>query len=240
MHALVGADRERPLDPRQRVILAGRQRLLDQRDADGRRRRRGSLRDWPRSRPRWHRRSARISGAAWRTAAIRSGIAVAAELDLEQRPVRRLGGRRRHRLGRARARSCRRWCTGPGSGGPAGSRPALPAPWPRGPSGRNPARCGPRRRHGGLQGLPRSSPAATASCMAWMRGERCLGCLAIARIGHAFAAAGQAVMADLGHDGHGFGLGAAADRETARDRPALDSRGKCRDLLEVILKSGEF
>ena len=33
MHALVGADRERPLDPRQRVVLAGRQRLLDQRDA---------------------------------------------------------------------------------------------------------------------------------------------------------------------------------------------------------------
>ena len=33
MHAFVGADRNRPLDPRQRFIPAGGQRLLDQRDA---------------------------------------------------------------------------------------------------------------------------------------------------------------------------------------------------------------
>ncbi len=33
MHAFVGADRKRPADARQRLILAGRQRLLDQGDA---------------------------------------------------------------------------------------------------------------------------------------------------------------------------------------------------------------
>jgi len=34
MHAFIGADLKRPADPRQRLVLAGRQRLLDQRDAD--------------------------------------------------------------------------------------------------------------------------------------------------------------------------------------------------------------
>ena len=34
MHALVGADRDRPLDARQRLVLAGGDRLLDQRDAN--------------------------------------------------------------------------------------------------------------------------------------------------------------------------------------------------------------
>ncbi len=34
MHAFVGADRDRPLDARQRLILAGGKRLLDQRHAD--------------------------------------------------------------------------------------------------------------------------------------------------------------------------------------------------------------
>jgi hypothetical protein len=38
-------------------------------------------------------------------------------------------------------------------------------------------------------------------------------------------------MADLGHDGNGLRLGAAANCKTARDRPAFDSHVKCWKLI---------
>src|SRR3569623_629757 len=48
--------------------------------------------------------------------------------------------------------------------------------------------------------------------------------LAIARVGHAFAASRHAAAADLGNDDDSFSLAAAADGEAARDRPAFDAR----------------
>ena len=54
------------------------------------------------------------------------------------------------------------------------------------------------------------------------RGDDALDGLAIARIGHAFAAAAMAAVGQLGDHDDRLGLGAAADREGAGDRPALD------------------
>jgi hypothetical protein len=45
--------------------------------------------------------------------------------------------------------------------------------------------------------------------------------LAIARIGHALATAGDRPVIDLGDDHLRFGLGPARDRERAGNRPAL-------------------
>ena len=85
----------------------------------------------------------------------------------------------------------------------------------------------------------RAAPAGIAACRACRSspprqrflhrlegGQRRFRGLAIAGIGHAFAAPGMAAMADLGHDGDGLGLGAPADREGTRDRPAFDAGGK--------------
>jgi hypothetical protein len=121
VHAFVGADRHRPAaDPRQRLILAGWQRLLHQRDAHL-----GAFGEILlqivrrpclvgiddefgfRRRPSYRGNS--------------QSIAVAAELDLEQWPVRRLGRRRRHRLGRPQ-----RYGVGGGAGG--GHWPSEQAP----------------------------------------------------------------------------------------------------------------
>ena len=97
MHAFVGADRHRPADARQQLVLSGGERLFDQGDAD------------------------RLAGGEILLEIARRpglvgiddefgfggflahgrdpvAVAVAAELDLEQRPVRGLGGRRRHRF----------------------------------------------------------------------------------------------------------------------------------------------
>ena len=99
MHAFVGADRERPADARQRLIPAGRKRLLDQRDAHF-----GANREILREiircpclvrvhdKLRFGRRLAHGPDPR--------AVTVAAELDLEQRPVRGLCGCRRHRLRR--------------------------------------------------------------------------------------------------------------------------------------------
>ena len=97
-------------------------------------------------------------------------IAVAAELDLEQRPVRRPGGRRRHRLGRPE-RDGEGGDAGVGRGQPEQAPDALTAgSWPRGPRTRNRAHCGRRRRHGGLQGLPVEARAIRGP--AWPRSGR--------------------------------------------------------------------
>ena len=47
-------------------------------------------------------------------------------------------------------------------------------------------------------------------------------------------------MADLGHDRHRFGLGAAADGEGTGDRPAFDSGGKDEGFAGSHLKIWQF
>ena len=80
-------------------------------------------------------------------------------------------------------------------------------------------------RHGGLQG--RSVQALGQRFLHRLKGgQGRFRRLAIAGIGNAFAAPGMAAMADFGHDGDRFGLGAPADGEGAGDRPAFDAGGK--------------
>ncbi|KGJ66362.1 hypothetical protein BJA5080_02981 [Bradyrhizobium diazoefficiens SEMIA 5080] len=156
-------------------------------------------------------------------------VAVAAELDLEQRPVRRFRGRRGHGLGCAQRDRV-------GGGALARDRAVQQAPGPQArrlglevDQGAIQRVAGGARRHGGLQRLP-GDTACHGRLHGLDGGQGCLGGLAIAGIGHAFAAAGEAVLAHFGHNGHGLGLGAPADGETAGDGKALDSRPKCRNF----------
>ena len=55
-----------------------------------------------------------------------------------------------------------------------------------------------------------------------------------------FAASGQPIQADLGHDGDGLGLGPPADGEGARDRPMLDSGGKVSSRSRAACKRGQI
>ena len=56
------------------------------------------------------------------------------------------------------------------------------------------------------------------------RGRDCVQGLAVAGVGDAFAAPAVAAVGQLRHHHGSLGLGAAADREGAGDRPALDLR----------------
>ena len=174
------------------------------------------------------------SGAACAHRGDARAVAVAAELDLEQRPMRRLGGRRRHRLGRARARSCRRWCRPAGRGARAGPRRAGRWSWPRGRASAQSSAL--RAAQGGIAACRAclSSPRANGFPHRQERGQRGFRGLAIARIGDAFAAPGMAATADFRHDRHRLGFGAAADGEAAGDRPAFDS---ARQALGICWKS---
>ncbi len=97
MHAFIGADLKRPADPRQRLVLAGRQRLLDQRDADFGANRKILFEIAGRPCLVGINDEFRFGGGlAHRRNPV--AVAVAAELDLEQRPVRGRRRRRRHRL----------------------------------------------------------------------------------------------------------------------------------------------
>ncbi|MGY4596768.1 hypothetical protein ACVWXL_004514 [Bradyrhizobium sp. GM22.5] len=142
---------------------------------------------------------------------------------------RRLGGRRRHGLGRVQRDRV-------GRGALARRRAVEQAPGPQ--SGRLGFQidqgtiqgiAGRPGRHGGLQGLT-GETAGHGVLHGLDGGKGRLRRLAIAGIGHAFAAAGQALPADLGHNGDGLGLGAPADGETACDGKALDSRGEGRNF----------
>jgi hypothetical protein len=53
-----------------------------------------------------------------------------------------------------------------------------------------------------------------------------LDAFAVASIGYAFAAAARLAVAQFGDHDHGLGLGAAADREGTGDRPAFGSKGE--------------
>ena len=224
MDALVGADRNRPLDVGQLPVVTGRQRLLDQRNA-----------------------GAGAGGQVLLQVGLGPGfvgvddefgtgrglphggdpqaIAFAAELDLEERPVRGFRSRCRHRLRRAER-------DGIGGHGRTGGEAAEPIPNADADllgfkieQGAIQRIAGGRRRHSRLQGFPIQSAADRVPHCQNCR-ERRLRCLAITRIGNAFAAPGDTVAADFGHHHHRFGLGAAADGEVAFDRPMFDSRVK--------------
>ena len=67
---------------------------------------------------------------------------------------------------------------------------------------------------------------AISGRIASMRGDDRLDGFAIARIGHAFAAPAMRAVGQFGDHHRGFGLGAAADREGAGDRPAFVADGQ--------------
>ena len=226
MHALVCADRDRPLHMHQRFIVPRRQRLFDQRHAGpvagieigGEVVRRPSLIGIDDQLRFW-------SGAAHGLDACH--VVVAAELDLEQWPMGRFRGGGGHRVGCAE-----RDCIGRGAGGRCRSLQQVPDALTALPGfeieqgavhgiARRPMR------HGGLQGVA-AEPRGKCAGHGLNRRQRRLRRLAIAGIGHTFAAAGVAAAADLGHHHHRLGLGAAADGETAGDRPGFDTGGQCR------------
>jgi hypothetical protein len=224
MHAFVGAHRDRAPDARQRLVLTGRQRLLDQRDAGigagrevefevvGRPGLVGIHDQFGFGRGLADRRDSRV-------------IAVAAELDLQQRAARGLGGCRRHRLGCAErnreGRGAGTWCgTAEQAPGPAAGTFRLEI------QQRAVQRiAGGAGRHRGLQGDAVQTPRDRFPHRL-ERGQRRFRRLAIARIGHAFAVSGVVALADGGNDGNRLGFRAAADGEGACDRPALDADDK--------------
>ena len=146
VHALVGADRDRPLDRRERGVVVGRQRLLDQRDAG-----RGAggevrRRDCRRSSPRWRRRSARSAArprAPRRCARDRPAPPSLILSSLRAAAARAALGHRLRRAERDRVGGGQRLRRGePGELMDRACRRA----WPRDPRTRNRARCARRRR----------------------------------------------------------------------------------------------
>ena len=204
VHALVGAHRDRPRDRRKRGIVAGRQRLLDQRDA--RRSAGGEIcrEVVRRARPRWHRRSVRRSArpraprecAPDRPRRRASPSAACARQPCAAASRHRLGRAERDRVGgdeRTRRRQARQ-----------AHAPACRSLWPRNPRRRSRARCA-RRPPASRPAAPAgSSPSAsrTAHRLDGRRDAR--DRLAIARIGHALAAARCTPVADLRDHDLGF------------------------------------
>ncbi len=154
-------------------------------------------------------------------------IAIAAELDLEQRAAGRrgFGGGRGH-----------------GGGGPKRDRKGGGERMRGGETcelmDRTPAafgfeipECAIERiaggagRHRGLQG-----PAIETGGEPRLEGldlrHDALDAFAVASIGYAFAAAARLAVAQFGDHDHGLGLGTAADRERTGDRPAFGSKGE--------------
>jgi hypothetical protein len=58
------------------------------------------------------------------------------------------------------------------------------------------------------------------------RRHNTVGGFAVTSIGHRLAAAAVDSIAEFGHDDDGFGLTAAADCESSRQRPALNPNGE--------------
>src|SRR5262249_39374325 len=81
------------------------------------------------------------------------------------------------------------------------------------------------RRHGRLQPLAiETAGYLRAHCLDGGRYPR--DRLAVARVGHAFAAAVMGAVGELGDDHDGLGLGAAADGEWWGDGPALQANAE--------------
>ena len=202
MHQLVGTDRNGPGDARQEIVVAGGEGLLDQLARLPPRRRQEAI---PCSG--CHASLASTMSLACGTACAHGDeplfVAIAAELELEQgMRQRRLARLRRHRLGRSERE---------GEGGehgvqradPGKRRGALgPTAWPRDPTGRNRAHCARRPQAAASRARPGSTrrrwPGAGLD-----GGDHALDALAIARIGHAFAAPRMGAVADRRdhHDG---------------------------------------
>ena len=225
MDAFIGADADDPAHLRQRRVFACGKRLLDKRDACSFAGRQVPLQVLKRpclvgvdDQLRFRRMFAHGCDAF--------GIAVAAELDLEERAAGGLCGCGRHGLRRAE-----RDRVGGGARGRGRAIQQRPDPLVAA-FGFKVAQCAVQRiagracRHEGGQGLAIQT-----------RGDRLLHCekagnnafrsFTIAGVWNAFSASGVSVPADLGDDHDGFGLCPAADRETARDRPALDAASQC-------------
>ena len=153
------------------------------------------------------------------------GIAGAAELDLEELASGRGLRRRRHHLRRAERDRV---------GGGQRLRGGEPGELMRGLSGalglEIPERAVERiARRAGRHGLLQRHAVEAERQLVADRAERrhhARDGLAIARIGHAFAAAPVAAVVQLDDDHLGLGLGAAADREGAGDRPAFGAHGQ--------------
>ncbi len=159
----------------------------------------------------------------------------AAELHLQDRALRRLGGRLGHGLGRAEADR-----VGGGHGLPAGQARghmsadagALRVQVPEGAIDRVP---GGACRHDGLKRLPRQSALDPGS-------ERLDGCrdaldrLSVARVGHAFPASDGPVLRDRGCDHGSLGARAAGDGELARNGKAVDGNGELTHSLGFLLE----
>ena len=184
MHALVGADRHGRRTRARARVLAGRQRLLDQRRPPPRRRRRCS-----RSRSAGVQRLVGVddqprSGAARRTAAIRAGSPSPPSLILSSGRRGAPARGRRHRLGRAEAERV-------GGGQPGGRRQAERSPRPAGRSlglevqqRAVDAHCAPRRPASRCAARARSSPAPIGAGHRLDRAPRFRRRFAIAGIGH--------------------------------------------------------
>src|SRR4051794_5585603 len=224
MRAFVGADGKRPRDLREGVVAPGRQRLLDQRDAG-------------------LRAGGEVSGQIVRGPGLvgvddqfgarrrpphrvnACRVLPASELDLQQRAIGGPGGGLRPRVGR-----CERDRVSGGDGlrwrkaqefmHPTAALPGCEIPERTVESVARRA-----RRHRGLQALAIEAVRDRIG-HGLDRRRHPINRLAIACIGHAFAAAVMAAVGEIRHHHDGFGLGAAADRERARDRPAFDADGE--------------
>ncbi len=228
MRAFVGADRDRPLDLRERLIAAVRQRLFHQHHAGlgagGEMAAKIAL--VPALIGIDHERGPGRGGAhrgdACGVAAI---IAIAAELDLEQCAGGDLGGGRGHGVGR---RQRDRKSGGEGvRGGQAGER-----------VNRAPAALGlevPERaveriaggpgRHRVLQSLAVETGGEPRPHGLDLRHHAVDG-FAVAGIGNAFAAAARLAVAQFCDHHHGLGFGTAADGKGTGDRPVFGGNGE--------------
>jgi hypothetical protein len=72
----------------------------------------------------------------------------------------------------------------------------------------------------------RSRPFAMGPAMASIAASHALDRLAVARIGTHSPRPAMTTVVEFGDHDHGLGLGAAADRERAGDRPAFDADGE--------------
>ena len=218
---------------RQRLVVIGRQRLLDQLHPEPGQRRHDlrqvalapafvGIDDQPRRR----------RGLAHRAHPL--DVAVAAQLQLQQRPVPLRRGGLAHPLRRVEAqrvggddRPHR------GDAGEVGGAAvvALGVEIPERAVERVARRAG---RHRALQFTP-VEPGKHRALHRFERGDDALDALAIARIGHAFAAAAKLAVEDLGDDDLGAGLAAARDRERRRQRPGP---ARDRETLRVRRHAG--
>ena len=224
MGALVGADFHPALDPAQNFVGPGRQRLFDQRDADT-----GASLDIgeeiflaPGLVGVDDQRRARRAGAHGQQPL---GVALARELDLQQRPMRGARRRRSHLLGRSDREG-----EGGGQGrerGEAGASmrrdaPGLGLQIPHGAIQRVARRA--RRKQALQRGAIR--PGLDVDARALHLRHNAVGALAVTGVGHAFAPSdGAAGPQGRGHDQR-LRLGAARDHEAPFDRKGLDGHGQ--------------